>query len=46
VFGLTALMLAFMVAQGFYVSRYLKDEDDAPDPPPGGAASPVGPDSR
>jgi intracellular septation protein len=46
VFGLTALMLAFMVAQGFYISRYLKDDDAPGDPPPGGAASPVGPDSR
>ena len=46
VFGLTALMLAFMVAQGFYISRYLKDDDDTPAPPPGGKASPVGPDSR
>ena len=26
VFGLTGLMLVFMVAQGFYISRYLKDE--------------------
>ena len=24
VFGLTGLMLVFMVAQGFYISRYLK----------------------
>ncbi len=28
VFGLTGLMLVFMVAQGFYISRYLKDEDE------------------
>ncbi len=27
VFGLTGLMLAFMVAQGFYISRFLKDEE-------------------
>ena len=46
VFGLTGLMLAFMVAQGFYISRYLHDEKPAPDPAPGGPASPVGPDSR
>ena len=46
VFGLTALMLVFMVAQGFYISRYLKDDDAPGDPSPGGAASPVGPDSR
>ena len=45
VFGLTGLMLVFMVAQGFYISRYLKDDDSA-GPPPGGAATPVGPDSR
>lgn len=30
-FGFTGLMLAFMVAQGFYLSRYLKDEPDAAD---------------
>ena len=29
VFGLTGLMLVFMVAQGFYISRYLKDEETA-----------------
>jgi len=46
VFGLTGLMLVFMVAQGFYISRYLKDEDDAAKPAPGGAATPVGPDSQ
>jgi intracellular septation protein len=46
VFGLTALMLVFMVAQGFYISRYLKDDDAPGDPPPGGTTSPVGPDSR
>ncbi|MEO8835150.1 MAG: septation protein A [Caldimonas sp.] len=39
VFGLTGLMLVFMVAQGFYISRHLKDEDepgegDAGGPPP------------
>lgn len=45
VFGLTGLMLAFMVGQGFYISRYLKD--DGPLDAAGGAeASPVGPDSR
>ncbi len=47
VFGLTGLMLVFMVAQGFYISRFLKDEDDAPAAPaPSGSAAPVGPDSR
>jgi len=45
VFGLTGLMLAFMVAQGFYISRHLHDEKP-PDPAPGGPTSPVGPDSR
>ena len=30
VFGLTGIMLVFMIAQGFYISRHLKDED-----PPG-----------
>jgi intracellular septation protein len=46
VFGLTGLMLVFMVAQGFYISRYLKDDGAVEDPPPGGPASAVGPDSR
>jgi intracellular septation protein len=46
VFGLTGLMLVFMVAQGFYLSRYLKDDDAAREPPGGGPASPVGPESR
>lgn len=46
VFGLTGLMLAFMVAQGFYISRFLKDEE-APHEPPGTLpAGGVGPDSR
>lgn len=48
VFGLTGLMLAFMVAQGFYISRYLNDDDDKKPleaAPPLPAAS-VGPDSR
>jgi intracellular septation protein len=30
VFGLTGIMLVFMVAQGFYISRHLKDEDPPP----------------
>ena len=34
VFGLTGLMLVFMVAQGFYISRYLKDEEPPPEQPP------------
>jgi intracellular septation protein len=32
VFGLTGLMLVFMVAQGFYISRFLKDEEPAGEP--------------
>jgi intracellular septation protein len=42
VFGLTGLMLLFMVAQGFYISRYLKDDDEPPRTLP---AAGVGPDS-
>lgn len=30
-FGFTGLMLVFMVAQGFYLSRYMKNEPDAAD---------------
>jgi intracellular septation protein len=33
VFGLTTLNLLFIVAQGFYISRYLDDEDPAPSQP-------------
>lgn len=29
VFGLTGLMLLFMVAQGFYIARFVKDDDEA-----------------
>ncbi|MDQ6638105.1 MAG: septation protein IspZ, partial [Pseudomonadota bacterium] len=43
VFGLTGLMLVFMVGQGFYISRFLKDEE-APREPAG--TLPAGPDSR
>jgi intracellular septation protein len=32
VFGLTALNLLFIVAQGFYISRYLDDEEEEPTP--------------
>jgi len=46
VFGLTGLMLLFMVAQGFYISRHLKEEEALPEGPPTGAASAVGPESR
>ena len=46
VFGLTGLMLVFMVAQGFYISRFLKDEDAKPEPARAGAASTVGRDSQ
>ena len=28
VFGITGVMLIFMVAQGFYVARYVQDDDD------------------
>jgi intracellular septation protein len=45
VFGLTGLMLLFMVAQGFYISRHLQDEDERPASPATGAATPVGPES-
>ena len=46
VFGLTGLMLVFMVAQGFYIARFLKD-DEAPIEPVGSLpAASVGPDSR
>jgi intracellular septation protein len=45
VFGLTGLMLVFMVAQGFYISRFLTD-DEAPKPPGTVPAAGVGPDSR
>jgi len=46
VFGLTGLMLLFMVAQGFYISRHLKDDDAPIDAARGGSASTVGPDTR
>jgi intracellular septation protein len=45
VFGLTGLMLLFMVAQGFYISRHLQDDDERPAGPATGAATPVGPES-
>ena len=43
VFGLTALNLLFIVAQGFYISRYLDDEEPAATRPPasGKAALPA-----
>jgi intracellular septation protein len=47
VFGLTGLMLLFMVGQGFYISRFLGNDDAPPrDPARSGSASPVGPESR
>ena len=46
VFGLTGLMLVFMVAQGFYISRYLKDEERPPEPGGSLPAARVGQDSR
>jgi intracellular septation protein len=45
VFGLTALMLVFMIAQGFYVSRFVQDEDKTREPAATGPAQ-LGPDSR
>ena len=45
VFGLTGLMLAFMVGQGFYISRFLKDEEGPNEPPGTLPAGGVGPDS-
>ena len=46
VFGLTGLMLVFMVAQGFYISRFMKDEADTPEAAPARPAAKLGPDSR
>jgi len=46
VFGLTGLMLAFMVAQGFYISRFLHDEDTPKETPGTLPTAGVGPDSR
>lgn len=46
VFGLTGLMLLFMVAQGFYISRHLKDDDAPIETARSGSASPVGPDTQ
>ena len=47
VFGLTGLMLVFMVAQGFYISRFMQEDDETPaEPAPASSASGTGPDSR
>ncbi|MEO5845109.1 MAG: septation protein A [Caldimonas sp.] len=46
VFGLTGLMLAFMVAQGFYISRFLNDEEAPKEAPGTLPVAGVGPDSR
>jgi len=46
VFGLTGLMLVFMIAQGFYISRFLHDEETPKEPPSNLPAAGVGPDSR
>jgi intracellular septation protein len=46
VFGLTGLMLLFMVAQGFYISRHIEDEEPAVDPGRNRPTSTAGPDSR
>jgi intracellular septation protein len=41
VFGLTALNLLFIVAQGFYISRYLDDEEEPAPSGPQGKAVPA-----
>jgi intracellular septation protein len=46
VFGLTGLMLLFMVAQGFYISRFLKDEEPPLEPGRTLPAAGAGPDPR
>jgi intracellular septation protein len=46
VFGLTGLMLVFMVAQGFYIARFLKDEEHPPEPGRNRPAARAGQDSR
>jgi len=47
VFGLTGLMLVFMVVQGLYISRFVKDEDAAAlEPAPTRPAAHLGKDSR
>ena len=46
VFGLTGLMLVFMVAQGFYIARFLKDEEHPPEPGRNLPAARAGQDSR
>jgi intracellular septation protein len=46
VFGLTGLMLVFMVIQGFYISRFMKDEDAVLEPAPTRPTAQLGPDSR
>ena len=46
VFGLTGLMLAFMVAQGLYISRFLHDEEPPKETPRPLPTAGVGPDSR
>ncbi|HEV7576685.1 MAG TPA: septation protein A [Caldimonas sp.] len=46
VFGLTGLMLLFMLAQGFYISRHLKEDDGPVEPPRTLPAAGLGPDSR
>jgi intracellular septation protein len=47
VFGLTGLMLAFMVAQGFYISRFMKDDEEPPvEPVQPAPVAGSGPESR
>ena len=46
VFGLTGLMLLFMLAQGFYIARFLKDDETPREAPRTRPAASIGPDSR
>ncbi len=46
VFGLTGLMLVFMVVQGFYISRFMKDEDPPLDAVPTRPTAAIGSDPR
>ena len=45
VFGLTGLMLLFMLAQGFYIARFLKDEEAPREPPHSRPTASLGRDS-
>jgi intracellular septation protein len=46
VFGLTGLMLLFMLAQGFYIARFLKDDEEPREAPQTRPAASAGQDSR